>query len=93
MLSSLSFLTVSVGLLVFKESSSQARPCTGINWELQKILMVGSTFGEFDQLALASEVRKRSSCHVTAEMNLTSIRGDAGSIPGLAQWVKDPALL
>ena len=44
-------------------------------------------------ILLSKEAHNGSSCHGSAEMNLTTICEDTDSIPGLAQWVKDPVLL
>ena len=40
-----------------------------------------------------SKITLGSSHDGSALMSLTSIHEDRGSIPGLAQWVEDPALL
>ena len=64
-----------------------------INYSGKKNHLTGPIYLLYIILYIALYKSTRSFHHGSAEMNLTCIHEDAGSIPGLSQWVKDLAVL
>ena len=68
------------------------------NDSLEKLLILWLGQGNYEMCLKSIFVPEglkelnRSSHRGSVETNLTSIHEDAGLIPGLAQWVKDPVL-
>ena len=60
--------------------------------EMEVLFLMGGVRTPFSEEVTLKGLSEESSHHCAVEMNPTRNREVVGSIPGLTQWVKDPAL-
>ena len=58
-----------------------------------ELLTISTLFYSQKSPSLDKKLHDWSSCCGSVVTNLTGVHEDAGSIPGFAQWIKDPVLL
>ena len=75
-------------VLTFPKCEKVGQSTEFLSLELNLLLLQNHNKWEWDSLRFKTNYFQ-STCHGSAEMNLTRIYEDTGSIPGLAQWVKD----
>ena len=61
-------------------------------WVVSILINLVIQFLMYGKLTSKLKIKEGCSCHGSAVMNPTRIFVDEGSIPGLAQWVKDLVL-